>query len=139
MQPLIWLLTLSVVPTSTKVELESSPGDSRSLSRLPHYFSSSLSVGSSPSHLVGSSRLVERKRPVTSLEDFVARLVKMWARPRQNFRIFATLLSSNERPPKSNLTSQCYSVSAPASFTLAAVFNLSSGSKSCKSGSVSLV
>ena len=130
---------LVVVATSIKVEPDSSPGDFQSLSRLPHCLSSSPSVGSSPSHPVGSSRLVERKRPVTSLEDSVARLVKMWARPRRNSRISATLLSSKERPLRPSLTSRCFSVLAPVSSTLAAVFNWLSGFKSCKSGSVSPV
>lgn len=130
---------LPVVLISTKAELDNSLGDSLSLSRLPHCFSSLPSVGSSQSHHVGSSRLVERKRPVTFLEDSVARLAKIWARPRQNSRISATLLSSNERLPRPSLTSQCSSVSAPASFTQAAAFNLLFGSKLCKSGSVSLV
>ncbi len=139
MQRKIGLTCFLVGAISTKVELDNSPGDSQLLSRSPHYFSSSPFVGSSLNHLVGSSRLAERKRPVTFSEDSVASQVKIWAKPRPNFRISATSRSSNARPPSPNRTFPCFSVSAPASFTLAAVFNWSSGSKSCKSGSVSPV
>lgn len=129
----------SVAAISTKAELGNLPGGSQLLSRSPHYLSSSLFAGSSPSPRAGLSRSVERKRPVISSEDSVVRLVRMLARPRPSFKISATSLSSNARPPSPNHIFPCFSVSALASFTLGVVFNWSSGFKSCRSGSVLLV
>lgn len=130
------LTAFSVAAVSIKEELGSSPGDSPLLSRSPHSLASSPYAGSFLNHLVGSSRLVERKKPVTSSEDFVVNLVRMLAKLRPSFKISATSLSSNARPPSPNHTFPCFSVSALASFTLAVVFNSSSGCRSCKSGSV---
>ena len=133
------LTVLLAAAISTKAELHSLPGDFQSPSRLLHCFSSSPFAGSSPNHLVGLSRLGARKRPVTSSEDFVASLVRTWARPKPSSKIFATSLSLNVKPPNRSPTLPCSSVSAPASYTLAVVSSWSSGSKSCKSGSVLLV
>lgn len=109
--------------TFTRAELDNLLGDFQSLSRSSRYLFFSPFVGSFPSHLVGSSRLVVRRRLVTSLGDSAARLVKMQARLKLNSRISATSLSSNARPPRLSLTFPCFLVLAPANSILAAGFN----------------
>ena len=112
-----------VAAISTKAERESSPGGSQSLSKSPHCSYFSPSVGCSQNHHVGLSRLVGRRKLVTSSEDSVVKLVKTWVRQRQSFRTFATLLNSNAKRPRHNPTFLCSSALAPANFTLVGVFN----------------
>ncbi len=125
--------------TSTKEASLASLGGSLSVSRSFHWCSSLSSVGSSPNHPVGSSRLVVKKKLVTFSVVFVARLVQTPAKPRPNSRTFATSLSSNARLLPDNRTSPCSSASARVSSIPVVVYNLSFGSKSCKNGSVLLV
>ena len=129
----------TVAAHSTVTEHLLSSGASQSPSKSSRSSSSSLSSGPSPNHPGGSSKLAVKKKPATSSAAFEERRAKTWAEPRQNSRIFATPLNSNVRLPPKLHTSRCSSALAPANFTLVVVSSLSSGSRLCRNGSVSLV
>ena len=127
------------VAISTKAASLRSPGDSLLVSRSLHCFSFSASVGSSPNHPVGLSKLAVRKKVVISLDASEVRLAQTLEKRRQNSRMSATLLSLNAKPPHDNRTSPCSLALALESFTLVAGSSSSFGFKSCKNGLALLV
>ena len=100
---------------------------------------SSPSCGSCLNRLVGWSKWVVKKRLDTFSVAFVEKKVTTLARQKQNSKTFITLSNSNVKRQSRTAIGICFGALVLVNFTLAAEYNWSSGSKSCKNGSELLV